>query len=273
MKIQFTNRAASSNATLILANGKKVLIQSKESKVKYSEDGSGIIVDDSASIAQSVSNEGLNQLIVPYGKRSYIVLSEGTRVWINSGSKLTFPPVFKGNTREVCLEGEALFEVAKNKEKPFYVKTDLFKIKVYGTKFNVQAYQNSNNYSVILVEGRVSMNSKGISSQEVFLAPKQMATISTGKEKFEINNIESTEFYTSWVDGYLAFSNDDVTNVLKQVSRYYNIEIKTVLSGNVEKIYGKLDMKDDLKKVLDGIAFISKTKYEKQGETYLFLNN
>ena len=273
-EILVVNEPASVNATLILADGKKVIIGSKQSKIQYSADGSGIVVNDSSSIAQAATSKGLNQMIVPFGKRSFIMLSEGTKVCLNSGSKLIFPPVFDGKSRDVYLEGEALFDVSKSKDKPFLVKTDRFKIKVYGTKFNVQAYQNDKDYSIVLVEGKVSMNTKeGTGSSEVFLAPNQIATISKGNEIFDINNVESTTFYTAWVDGYLAFRDESVTNVLKRVSRYYNVPIETVLPDRVEKIYGKLDLKDDLKRVLDGIAFISKTKYEKQGEKYVFMNN
>ena len=273
-EIVVINEPEPHNATLVLADGKKVLIGSKQSKIQYSVDGSGIIVNDSSSIAQCAKNQGLNQLIVPFGKRSTITLAEGTKVWLNSGSKLIFPSVFKGKTRDVYLEGEALFDVTKDKDKPFFVKTDLFKIKVYGTKFNVQAYQNDKDYNIVLVEGKISMNSKeGIISKEVFLAPNQIATISKGNELFEINNVESTTFYTAWVDGYLAFRDEAVTNVLKRVSRYYNVSIETVLPDHIEKIYGKLDLKDDLKRVLDGIAFISKTRYEKQGNKYVFMEN
>ena len=273
-EIAVSSEPVSNNAILVLADGKKVLIGTKQSKIRYSSDGSGVIVNDSSSIAQSAKNEALNQLIVPFGKRSSITLAEGTRVWLNSGSKLTFPSVFNGKTRDVYLEGEALFDVTKDKDKPFFVKTDLFKIKVYGTRFNVQAYQNDKDYSIVLVEGKISMNSKeGLFSKEVFLAPSQIATISKGNEIFEINNVESTTFYTAWVDGYLAFRDEAVTNVLKRVSRYYNVPIETEIPDHVEKIYGKLDLKDDLKRVLDGIAFISKTKYKKQEDKYVFMNN
>lgn len=273
-EIAVSAEPVSNNAILVLADGKKVLIGTKQSKIRYSSDGSGVIVNDSSSIAQSAKNEALNQLIVPFGKRSSITLAEGTRVWLNSGSKLTFPSVFNGKTRDVYLEGEALFDVTKDKDKPFFVKTDLFKIKVYGTRFNVQAYQNDKDYSIVLVEGKISMNSKeGLFSKEVFLAPSQIATISKGNEIFEINNVESTTFYTAWVDGYLAFRDEAVTNVLKRVSRYYNVPIETEIPDHVEKIYGKLDLKDDLKRVLDGIAFISKTKYKKQEDKYVFMNN
>ena len=262
------------DAVLILANGKSISISAKQSNIRYSTDGSDVIINDTSGVAQPVSAEGPNQLIVPYGKRSYITLSEGTKVWLNSGSKLTFPSVFKGATREVTLEGEALFDVTKNKERPFYIKTDAFKIKVYGTKFNVKAYQQDNDYSIVLVEGKVSMNSNEfLKAPEVFLAPNQKATISKGEEKFEITNVENTEFYTAWVDGYLTFRSEEITVLLKRVSRYYNISIEAELTENIEKVSGKLDLKDDVERVLDGIAFISKTKYEKHGDKYVFINN
>lgn len=269
-----TNINPSNNATLILADGKKVAISSKQSTIQYSADGSGITVNDSSLIAQSVPNNGLNQMIVPNGKRSNIILSDGTKVSLNSGSKLIFPPVFIGNTREVYLEGEGLFDVAKNNEKPFYVNTDAFKMKVYGTKFNVEAYQQDEDYSIVLIEGKVSVNSNNsLQSKETFLAPNQKASISKGQGIFEVTNVENTEVYTSWVDGYLIFTNEDVSNLLKRVSRYYNVTIETELPVNNEKIYGKLDLKENLERVLDGIAFISKTKYEKRKYKYVFIND
>ena len=268
------NIPATNNAILILGNGKKISISSKQSTIKYSADGLGIMVNDTSGIAQPVSDEGMNQLIVPYGKRSYIKLSEGTKVWLNSGSKLTFPPVFKGETREVYLEGEALFDVTKDKEKPFFVKTDAFRMKVYGTRFNVQAYQQDKDYKVVLIEGKVSMNAiNNLTSDEVFLVPSQKATISMGKTQIDVVNVENTGIYTAWVDGYLAFTNENVGEILKRVSRYYNVSIETELPDNIEKIYGKLDLKDNLERVLDGIAFISETKYEKKGDKYIFKKN
>lgn len=265
---------SSQDAILILADGKSVAISSKQSTLQYSSDGSGIVVNDSSDVAQSVSGEGFNQMLVPYGKRSYLVLSEGTKVWLNSGSKLVFPPVFKGKSREVFLVGEALFEVTEDKEKPFFVKTDAFKLKVYGTKFDVQAYEQDKDYRIVLIEGKVSMNANNrLQQSEVFLAPNQKATISKGSENFEITNIENMENYTAWVDGYLTFTNENVADLLKRVSRYYNAEIEVESPENMETIYGKLDLKDDLERVLDGIAFISKTQYTKQENKYIFKCN
>ena len=259
------------DAVLVLSNGESVAIQTKESSLKYSGDGSSIKVNDSKSVAQDVNAGGVNKLIVPYGKRSTITLSDGTKVWLNSGSTIIFPPAFLGKTREVQLIGEAYFDVTHNKEKPFYVKTDAFKMKVYGTKFDIQAYKQDNTSSIILVEGKVSMKSNDDeNSKEVFLTPNQRATVIDGNHKIEIDNLENVEAYTSWTVGYLTFSNEDISHLLKKVSRYYNVDIDVVSTMNIDKIYGKLDLKEDLEKVLDGISFISKTKYRKIGNKYEF---
>jgi Fe2+-dicitrate sensor, membrane component len=157
------------------------------------------------------------------------------------------------------------------KEKPFYVRTDAFKMKVYGTKFDVRAYKQDCEYNIVLVEGKVSMQSnKDKKSKEVFLAPKQKASICKGGNDFEISNVENIDAYTSWMYGYLTFKDVDVREVLKQVARYYNVDIEPKLPDNMENISGKLDLKDDLDKVLNGIAFISKTHYKKSGENYMF---
>jgi ferric-dicitrate binding protein FerR (iron transport regulator) len=210
-------------------------------------------------------------MIVPYGKRSTIILSDGTKVALNSGSTLIFPPAFSGDAREVQLIGEGFFDVTHNKEKPFYVQTDAFKMKVYGTKFNIQAYKQDNASSVILVEGKVSIkNNHDSKANEVFLAPNQRGTVVDGSNNVQIENVDNIEMYTSWTEGYLTFSDEDITRLIKQISRYYNVDIEITTTKNLDKIYGKLDLKDDLEKVLDGISFISNTKYRKNGNKYEF---
>jgi len=258
------------DALLVLSNGKTVPIITKESTVKFSVDGSNIKVNDSKSVSQDVNDGGINKMIVPYGKRSTITLSDGTKVWLNSGSTLIFPPAFKAKSREVQLIGEAFFDVTHNNEKPFFVKTNAFKMKVYGTRFDIQSYTQDNASSVILVEGKVSMKSNDSKANEVFLTPNQRGTIIDGSNSIQIDKIDNMEPYTSWTMGYLTFSDEDISHLLKLVSRYYNVDIEITTTKNVDKIFGKLDLKDDIEKVLDGISFISNTKYKKNGDKYEF---
>ena len=260
------------NTELILANGKHVGIDRIQSNIKYSADGKGVIVNDTTEMKQSVAEGAFNQMIVPPGKRSQIVLSDGTKVWINSGSRLVYLPVFKGEMREVFLEGEAYFEVAKDAKKPFYVRTDAYTIKVYGTKFDVQAYKSDNEYNTILMEGKVSLeiNHGGVLSKEHFLFPDHKASLSEDKEDILISEVANIGNYTAWKDGYLIFKNEAFSELIKRVSRYYNIKIDVNAQMQIKHVSGKLDLKDNPERVLDGLAIISKARYAKQDNKYVF---
>lgn len=260
------------NTELILASGKHVGIGRIESNIKYSADGKGVLVNDTTEMKQSVAEGAYNQMIVPHGKRSQIVLSDGTKVWINSGSRLVYVPVFSGKTREVFLEGEAYFEVAKDPKKPFYVRTDAYTIKVYGTKFDVQAYKADNEYNTILMEGKVSLeiNHSGLLSKEQFLFPDHKASLSEDKEEILISEVANIDNYTAWKDGYLIFKNEAFTELLKRVSHYYNINIEVNTQTQIKHVSGKLDLKDNPERVLDGLAIISKARYVKQDNKYVF---
>ncbi len=263
-----------SDAVLILSDGEKITISSRESKLQYSTDGTEVLVSDSAESRRKVSGMGNNQLIVPYGRSSFVTLSEGTKVWLNAGSRLVFPSRFTGDVREVSLEGEAYFEVASVNDQPFIVKTNAFQMRVYGTAFNVRAYDQDNEYNVVLVEGKVGMSTNTRRfTNEIFLAPYQKASLNKENKQLEVSNLENVEMYTAWMDGYLIFSDSEISNVLNRIARHYNIVIESRLPDNFERIYGKLDLKNDVDRVLNGIAFITQTKYEKTGDTYVFTEN
>jgi len=265
---------SSGKAELILADGERIEIDSKQSTIEYTSDGSTVSLNDTSKVEQTkpVSGESYNQVTVPYGKRSYILLSDGSRVWLNSGSRLVYPPVFGRNVREVFLEGEACFEVSKNQGRPFFVRTDAFRVKVLGTKFLVQAYAKEKEYNAVLIEGKVSLARKGkFFSKEYELSPSQKATLTTNTEAdFTITEVAHVENSISWIYGYLSFEEEDIVSLAKRISRYYNISIE-VRTRNVEsKFSGKLDLKDSPERILDGLSTIFKTKYEKQGDKFVF---
>jgi ferric-dicitrate binding protein FerR (iron transport regulator) len=271
-KFAATTTAKYQDTELILADGQHVGINVKQSNVKYSADGAGVLVNDTTHMKQTIAEGSFNQLIVPHGKRSFIQLSDGSKVWVNSGSRLVFLPVFKGNKREVFLEGEAYFEVAKDNKKPFYVRTDAYDIKVYGTRFDVQAYKLDNEYNTILLEGKVSLEMKQgmANSKEHFLLPSQKASLTDPKSGLLISEVANIDNYTAWKDGYLIFKNEPFPELLKRVSRYYNIAILPNNQASIKRLSGKLDLKDNPERVLDGLAVISKSRYSKQGDQYVF---
>ncbi len=113
----------------------------------------------------------MNQIIIPYGKRSDITLADGTHIWLNSGSQLSYPSEFKTDSREVYLSGEAFFDVKANPNKPFYVITRDIKIKVLGTRFNVSSYNEDNTTQTVLLKGKVTTGKNKIFAQTIDLMP------------------------------------------------------------------------------------------------------
>ena len=258
--------------SLVMSDGEQIDINNKESRIQYNRLGTSILVDDTIRLEQNNNTNGFNQMIVPYGKRSYLLLSDGTQVWINSGSRLVYAPQFTGDTREVFLEGEAYFEVAKDASKPFYVRTDAFTINVLGTKFNVKAYKDDMEYTTVLVEGKVSMKVQDqFFSKDVILAPNQKLTLMKGQDDFQRSNVDETGFYTNWIYGYLEFKNAHLNDVLKSIQRYYNIDIELNTGNQSSIVSGKLDLKSEPDRVMNGLGLLSHTKIIKTDNKYVVL--
>ncbi|WP_321290489.1 FecR family protein [uncultured Sunxiuqinia sp.] len=270
-----TSQVQSSNTELILADGERVEIKSKEAKIEYTEDGTELSVNDTAKLEQETPtlSESFNQVNVPFGKRMSIHLSDGSIVHLNSGSRLIYPPAFDKKNREVFLVGEAYFEVSKDKTKPFVVRTDEFKVKVLGTKFAVQAFKKNYEYNALLVEGSVSLSKNSmLFSNEQILKPKEFAVLSKTKNSFNIKEVNDIENRIAWIHGYLIFKNENLTSLAEKVSRYYNIDIAVFTTNKTGSFSGKLDLKDEPERVIEGLATIFKVKYENQNGTIVFKN-
>ncbi|MFA5650506.1 MAG: FecR domain-containing protein [Proteiniphilum sp.] len=218
--------------------------------------------EDEGTEEISIEQHTINKLIVPYGKRSQITLSDGTRVWLNSGSSLEFPSTFAGKTREIHLSGEMYIEVAPDKEKSFYVHTSAYEVKVYGTKFNISSYSGSLS-SVVLVEGSVSLRSDD--EQEVFLSPEEQAVYSESTGTFETRKV-NVHAFTSWKEGYLTFEDTPITEALKQIGRYYNLSFNfdDDVSFHGLTCTGKIILSNNLDNVMKALTLISSTKYRKE---------
>ena len=211
-----------------------------------------------------------NTLIVPYGKRSTLTLSDGSKVWLNSGSVLEFPSQFIDNNREIRLaSGEMYIEVSPDRKKPFHVRTSDFDVKVYGTKFNVSAYSDSPQ-SVVLVEGRVSLKSEN--KKETFLSPSEQAIYSDNgtfnRQKVDVNQ------FISWKNGYLEFDKTPMTEVLKQIGRYYNLSFDFDNDVNLQNrtCTGKIHLSENLDNVMTTVGLLSSTKYIKDNNQIFIIN-
>ncbi|WP_308993319.1 FecR domain-containing protein [Mariniflexile litorale] len=166
-----------------------------------------------------------NKLTVPYGKTFQLVLSDGSHVFLNSGSKLRYPTSFlKDAPRDVFLDGEAFFSIEKDEDRPFTVITDEMNTRVFGTKFNVTSYKNENNTSTVLVEGSVGVyksNNDG-SQKAITIAPNQRAVFKDGI--IAINKVDTSK-YTAWTEGKLLFIEDRFELILYELERHFDVVI------------------------------------------------
>jgi transmembrane sensor len=164
-----------------------------------------------------------SEIIVPYGQMSQIKLSDGTKIWLNSGTTLRYPDRFAEKTRSVSIEGEAYFEVVKMKDKPFTVNTSDIKVEILGTSFNLSAYLEDATTSVTLVEGKVAVqntNSETIAT----LNPGQMVTKNKNGTKLDIQNVQ-TSFYAAWTEGRIFFDDEPLDQIAVKLERWFNVEI------------------------------------------------
>jgi ferric-dicitrate binding protein FerR (iron transport regulator) len=255
-----------SDTRLILSGKKEVLIKSNDSKIAYAGNGNEIKVD-SGVVRQDVEDGEMvyNTVIVPYGKRTQITLSDNSSVWLNSGSKLIYPAHFASNKREVYLDGEAIFEVSHNKQKPFHVVTHDVEVKVLGTVFDLSAYNDDKTTSTVLESGSVEMKELGQSifnTSKATMVPGMMAVYS--KEASEITQAKvDVKQYTSWRDGYISCEKQSLGDILKKISRYYNISIQVSdKSLENETFTGNLDLRNSATQVLAIIAEFINIKIE-----------
>ena len=264
---------------LILNDGEGIEITKDNSTIKYSATGQQINIGSSKAIQKAILKENevaYNTLIVPYGRRSKVQLSDGSTVWLNSGTKLVYPRVFGKNKREVYLEGEAMFDIAHDINRPFKVIADNHNIQVLGTVFNVSNYKDENSISTVLKSGSVQISYKGNS----IFKPKEMLKITPGtlavynKKSHRINAEKvDVEKYFSWIEGKLIFKNDNLKLIMKKISRYYNIDI-VINNSNIENqtFSGALDLKESAEEVIKMIKETSNFEYILNNENKIIIN-
>ena len=202
---------------------------------------------------------------VPRGQRVLITLVDGTKVWVNAKSKFTFPDHFEKNNRTVLLDGEAYFEVVHNEKVPFIVKTSRYEIKVLGTRFNVNAYQNSTNFETTLVEGRVLLKTNEPGSLTIELKPDEQYSEVSGSGKYRIKKVETKE-NISWIDGVYTFNDQPFSDIVQQLERYYDTKIVVNYPQLLDYHFtGKFRYRDPLTVILDVVKQNKAFTYKQVG--------
>jgi transmembrane sensor len=219
-----------SNAiTLRLANGEiKTLVLHKDQVIKTANGNFINVQRNNVLICEKKSDSdrlAYNELKIPFGQKFQVILSDGTKIHLNSGSSLKFPISFiNGHYRKVYLTGEAYFEVTKDKLHPFIVQSSEMNIKVLGTKFNVSAYKEDQSINTVLVEGSVQVYEKNSPNQKSILVPGEKATWMKSNNRVAINKVDVSD-YTAWRNGQLIFKGLPFRKIVQKLERAYNVSI------------------------------------------------
>lgn len=201
------------------------------------------------------SDNSTTTISCAFGDKSSIVLPDSSRVWLNSGSKLTFNSDFKSGVRKVILEGEAFFSVSKDKEHPFRVKTTDLDIEVLGTKFNVKAYPDENLVSTTLVEGSLEISSQ---YQNTRIKPDQKMVFSKESKKMTLREIKDTSVDTEWKDGRLVFRNESLGELAPKLRRWFDVDIVFADErAKLRRFTGVLERES----ILEVISYFDLSKY------------
>ncbi len=250
----------------IISGGQKISIANNADLQVTSS--ARVVVTDTASARQEVVLDpvSINSLIVPYGRSTTMTLADGTRIWLNAGTRLDFPSRFTGGKREIWLTGEIYLEVAKDSLMPFIVNTGKLAVEVLGTAFNVSAYEQDAAHTVVLVSGNVSVHA---GEESAGLLPGEKAEITNGT--IATGKVDVDE-YTSWTRGILVFNSTPISEVLRKIGRYYNLsfEISPDLAIAEKNWSGKLFLSDNPGNVLASVAAVLSVTYTlDNGTVYL----
>ncbi|TDX11239.1 FecR family protein [Flavobacterium sp. S87F.05.LMB.W.Kidney.N] len=249
------------NISLVLQDQKTITVQDS-TVISYEKNGEKVTVGQQAINTNPTSVSAFNTVRVPYGKKTQIVLTDGTTVWLNSGSSLIYPTQFYGSIREVYLTGEAAFDVAHNKAKPFFVKTKECNVRVLGTVFNVSSYPEDETVQTALLQGkvRITYNKKGIlNNQELQedLTPGMIATINKDQKQLKVERKDVASIL-SWREGYFTFKSQSLNSILSKLSKYYKIEFIKGAGLNLDANYsGSFALNENLNSLANTLSSIT----------------
>jgi len=262
-------------AVLTLANGKKINLTdvnigtlAEQSNVQIAKIADGQLVYN-VLLDQKVIDDQKNQnntIETPRGGRYQMRLPDGTNVWLNSASRLTFPSSFSSlSKRKVELSGEAYFEVAKDKSRPFVVKTILQEVEVLGTHFNISSYEDESSVKTTLIEGSVKIVAKNGSDK--ILKPGQQSVLTA--DNITVENISQGQQALAWKNDQFVFESNDIQYVMRMISRWYNVEVEYVGTIPENRFGGAISKFENISEVLKSLESTGRVKFKIEGRRIL----
>ncbi len=263
-------------AILTLGNGKRVILDSTNKGLLSTQGGTRVIKLNNGLLAYNRDESSgsktnrqdaisYNTITTPSGGKYEIVLPDGSKVWLNSASSIKFPTAFTGGKREVEVTGETFFEIAKDENKPFFVRKGEVAIQVLGTSFDVMAYEDDPNMKVTLVEGKIKVATdnkrrEAGSRRSAIISPGEQVRITKEGEMSLTKGVNIAE-EVAWKNGLFWFDEDGVQQVIKKLSRWYNVDI-TVEGSIPDKFNGSIPMDLPLSKVVGMLQKTGRIHYK-----------
>lgn len=270
LNAQIKIRPGQNKAVLTLSNGKSISLNEQNNGELATDAGVIVTKLSDGQLSYSTSEDQVkgalqfNTISTPKGGQYMVTLPDGTKVWLNAHSLLRYPVYFAGKERVVEVEGEAYFEVTKNKLKPFKVIAKDIEVKVLGTHFNVTAYADESSETTLL-EGSVDVNSK-------ILFPGQQAQINNQTKKLSVSNVNTDEV-VAWKNGLFIFRNEDIQSIMKKISRWYDVEVefkdKKILN---ERFGGTFSRSGELSEMLESMSLTGMIHFKMEGRRVIVMN-
>lgn len=263
---------AQNTATLTLASGEKIILAhapigliAEQANVSVFKTADGKLIYKAKPLntngnEPASENSGLNTITTTKGQQYQVVLSDGSKIWLNAASEFTFSASFASlKQRKVELSGEAYFEVAKDKAHPFIVKTDEQEVEVLGTHFNVNSYSDESATKTTLLEGSVKVSGK---KEQRILHPGQESLVTKSELSIRTAN---TQEAVAWKNGDFVFDNEDFGSILRQIARWYNVEIIENEKHKDLHLSGTVSRSKNISAVLKALEVTGKVKFKVEG--------
>jgi len=275
LKPQFTQiiMPGGNKAILTLSNGKQILLTNAQNgklanqgNTIISKTSKGQIVYTSITANKSTFFQPVlyNTMTIPRGGQYLLVLPDGSKVWLNSSSSLRYPTAFSGKERRVELTGEAYFEIIHNAASPFRVVTKGQVVEDIGTQFNIKAYDDEELIKTTLIEGSIKVAAK---NQQMMLKPGQQLTLNTQTDNKSIQLIDNAnvEEAIAWKNGYFRFNNEKIPEIMRQLSRWYDIDV--IYKGNItnEGLNGKISRYKNISQIIEMLESTKLVHFKVQG--------
>lgn len=253
---KMTDKSAVGEDIQLIVSQKEVIPVKKGSTVTYSQSGTVSVGEE--EISHTATEDLYDQIVVPKGKFTRLVLADGSSLHINAGTKVVYPKRFEKNRREIFVDGEIFIDVKRDESAPFFVKTARFEVEVLGTAFNVSAYKEDDYGEVVLLRGAVNL--KDSKKNTLKLSPNQLASVGEGtiQGKKDVNAVD----YIAWTKGLFVLNTEPLERVFLKLERYYGISINYDTEVKEMMVCGILDLNYSLEEVLSRIAITAPIKYE-----------